>query len=251
MEDTLHIKPDSKILSLSVENRKNITMIKKVDGSNYSVRQDRKRYFFPHEWLAFEKLLRLPKQRLFFLTALHTGARAMEILHLQPSSFDFERGTITFSVVKHRTAKKNFYATGRSRTFFVSKDYLKEVKKYLVKNKLEGNTYIFLDNNKLPSNYSELSNNEKKKYYEGVKSSYAITLKNKLKKVGIIDYYNFSLHNIRKTYGNWMRIFDIKIEELCYRLGHDVDTYLLHYGSSLIFTSPERLEIMRIMGDVR
>ena len=82
--------------------------------------------------------------------------------------------------------------------------------------------------------------------------AYSGLLKRKLKKANISDWYNFSLHNIRKTYGNWIRIYDsIKIDELCYRLGHDINTFIIHYGSSLIFTQQERIEIMKIFGDVK
>ena len=76
-------------------------------------------------------------------------------------------------------------------------------------------------------------------------------LKSKLRKIGIEDWYNFSLHNIRKTYGMWMRTFNIELAELCYRMGHDMDTFLAHYGSSLIFTDIERRKIQTIMGDVK
>jgi hypothetical protein len=34
-------------------------------------------------------------------------------------------------------------------------------------------------------------------------------------------------------------------------MGHDMDTYLAHYGSSLIFTDEERRKISKIMGDVK
>ena len=48
-----------------------------------------------------------------------------------------------------------------------------------------------------------------------------------------------------------MRIFDIDMLELCYRMGHDYDTFKEHYGSSLIFTDSERKRILKIMGDVK
>ena len=175
----------------------------------------------------------------------------MELLHLKPSSFDFERFTVTFTVVKQRKAKKQFYAIGKTRAFFVSKDYLKEVKRYITKNKIEDNKYLFLDNDKLPANYDQLDNKEKKKIYQKTEVAYNQLLKRKLKAAGIKDWKAFSLHNIRKTYGNWMRIYDIKIEEICYRMGHDMETFMSNYGSSLIFTPGERQSIMKIMGEVK
>jgi integrase len=229
-----------------------IVIIKKSDGKNYSVRRDRHRYFFPDEWEKFIKIDN-SKHYLYFLTSLHTGGRSMEILHLKPKNFDFnkDRPTIEFEVIKQRKAKKNFYATGKTRRFFVSSDYIKEVKKYVTKYKIDSNDYIFLNKKDLPNNYDELSNLEKKKYYQKTEVAYNQLLKRRLKSSGITDWRSFSLHNIRKTYGNWMRIYDIKTEEICYRLGHDFETYLTHYGSPLIFTPQDKIKIMQIMGNVK
>ena len=223
----------------------------KKDGKKYSVRNDRTRYFFPYEWNKFYNSLKNEKHKMLFLTLIHTGARIMEALHLRPLDINFERETITLSVTKHRTAKKNIYGIGKKRTFFVSKKYLKEIKKFIKKNNVADKDYLFLNNDELPANYEELSNKDKKIYFKKKSVSYRELLKRKLKKINIKDFYNISLHNIRKTYGNSMRTFNIEMAELCYRMGHDMDTYLSHYGSSLIFTPSERLEIIKILGDVK
>ena len=223
----------------------------KSDGKNYSVRNDRRRYFFPDEWNNFIKLITNKEHRFFFLTCLHTGGRIMEVLNLRHSDLDVERGTINFAIVKQRKAKKNFYATGKSRGFFVSSEFLAEYKSFIRGKTIKPNDYIFLDNSKLPANYSELPNEERKKYYVSKVVAYSNMLKRKLKKAGIKDWYNFSPHNLRKTYGMWMRTYNKDMGELCYRMGHDMDTYIAHYGSSLIFTDEERRKIQRIMGDIK
>jgi integrase len=241
-----------KNLSLNPKNEEGIYTIIKSDGKKYSVRSDRRRYFFPHEWKAFVKTLDTDsKHYILFLISLHSGARIMEVLHLKPINFDFERKTITLEVIKQRKAKKNFYATGKSRTFFISENCLSEVKRYIKKNNIPPNSYLFLDNEKLPGNYDSLSNTEKKKYYQNTEIAYAQMFKRKVKKAGISDWKQFSLHNIRKTYGNWMRLYEIRMEEICYRMGHDFETYLTHYGSSLIFNPNEKMDIMKIMGDIK
>jgi len=242
-----------KILNLVKTNEEGILSGIKEDGSKYSVRLDRRRYFFPNEWKVFIKTLdEGSKHHILFLILLHSGARIMEALHIKPKNFNFERNTIHFDVIKQRKAKKTFYATGKSREFFISDNCMKEVKKYIRKNSIPDNNYLFLDNSKLPENYDSLSNIDKKRYYGKTETAYSQMFKRKMKKSGIKDWMQFSLHNIRKTYGNWMRAYNvIKPEDLCYRMGHDLETYISHYGSSLIFTEQERQEIMKIMGEIR
>lgn len=240
-----------KKLKLNHTNIENISMGTRNNGIMYTVRNDRHRYFFPKEWNSFIKTIKNDKHYIFFLTLLHTGARVMETLHLKPINFNITRSTITLNVVKQRKAKKQFYAIGKTRTYFVSEKYIKEVKKYIETNNISDNNYLFLNNLILPEDYDKLSNTDKKKHYISTENSYFQLFKRKLKSAGINDWRNFSLHNIRKTYGNWMRIYEIKTEEICYRLGHDFNTYLIHYGSPLIFTSQEKLEIMNIFGQVK
>jgi len=223
----------------------------KSNEVKYSVRTDRRRYFFPEEWESFMNQIKRKEHRFFFITLLHTGARVMEALNLKYEDIDVERGSINFKIVKQRKAKKHFNSLGKSRGFFVASNFIKEYKSFIRGKVINSKDYIFLDNKKLPKNYDSLDNKDKKKYYISKLVSYSYLLKRKLKKTQIKDFYNFSLHNIRKTYGMWMRTFNKEMSELCYRMGHDMDTYIAHYGSSLIFTEAERRKIVKIMGDVR
>ncbi len=220
-------------------------------GIKYSVRVDRRRYFFPGEWENFMKQIKNPEHRFFFITSIHTGGRAMEILNLRHKDINVERETINFSVVKQRKAKKNFMASGKSRGFFVASNFIKEYKSFIRGRKINSEDYVFLDNSNLPKNYNSLNNEDRKKYFVSRYVAYDQLFKRKLKKTDIEDWYNFSLHNLRKTYGMWMRTFDKDMTELCYRMGHDIDTYMAHYGSSLIFTDLERRKISKILGDVK
>lgn len=223
----------------------------KSDGRNYTVRNDRRRYFFPDEWNKFINSFNDKTHKFFFITALHTGGRIMEILNLKYGDLDPERGVVKFKIVKQRKAKKDFYAIGKSRGFFVASNFIKEYKSFIRNRTINPKDYIFLDNKKLPKDYNKLDNSDRKKYYVSKVVAYSNLLKRKLKKIGIKDYYNFSPHNLRKTYGMWMRTFNIEMGELCYRMGHDMDTFIAHYGSSLIFTDNERRKIANIMGDVK
>lgn len=240
-----------RILSLIPSDKEGVLVGECKNGIKYSVRQDRRRYFFPDEWELFINLIKDKTHKFFFLTSLYTGGRIMEVLNLKYEDIDVERGTVNFSIVKQRKAKKNFYAVGKSRGFFVSSEFIKEYKSFCRGRTINQKYYIFLDNVNLPANYNELDNSQRMKYYTSKKVSYSLMLKHKLKKAGIKDWFNFSPHNIRKTYGMWMRTFNLEMGELCYRMGHDMDTFIAHYGSSLIFTDNERRKIAKIMGEVK
>lgn len=223
----------------------------RADGRKYTVRADRHRYFFPDEWTKFINEINDDKNKLFFESLLYTGGRAMEVLNLRVIDLDLERETVRFTVTKQRVAKRNSAAISKYRTFFISSSYVKRLKTYIRKNRLEPENYIFLNVNKIPRDYASLSNKDKKKYYNGHKTIYHRLMKRALKRAGIEDWKNFSLHNVRKTYGQWMRIFDLPLEELCYRMGHDTETFLTHYGSSLVFTPQDKIKIMNIFGQVK
>ena len=75
-------------------------------------------------------------------------------------------------------------------------------------------------------------------------------MKRALVRAGIKDYYNFSLHNIRKTTGNWLKALGVSAEEICLRLGHDFNTYLKHYGSATLFDRVDRIEMIKILGRI-
>ena len=231
---------------------KNLAVIKLKNGKNYSVRQDRTRYFFPQEWDKFISTFKNDKSILLYNTLLNTCARIMEALHLKPSNFDFQRETITFEVVKSRKAnKKLLFASGKKRSFFVSDKYIKLVKAYVKKYNIASDDYLFINKQELPENYATLTNLEKNKYFKKTKVSYHMLMKSHLKKANITNYQDFSLHNIRKTYGNWMRTFNIDMQELCYRLGHDYETFMSNYGSSLMFNESDKIKIRNIMGNVK
>lgn len=240
-----------KILKLIKSDKEGIRTGINSRGVKMQVRDDRRRYFFPDEWTSFINQFKNKEHKFFYLTLLHTGGRIMEVLNLRHKDIDVERGTVNFTVVKQRKAKKNLYASGKSRGFFVASEFIKEYKSFIRGITINQKYYIFLDNEKLPKDYDSLDNYERKKYYYSRFVAYSMMLKRKLKLAGIEDYYNFSPHNIRKTYGMWMRTFNKDMMELCYRMGHDMDTYIAHYGSSLIFTDNERRKIAKIMGEVK
>ena len=150
----------------------------------------------------------------------------------------------TTTEIWHRSAKKG-ETKPTPRDISLSSQFMKKLKKFIMKNKLKEGDYLFLDNSK------EYSKREDLKRETG-KHKVAISqlMKRALKKTKIKDWYNFSLHNCRKTHGMWLKALDVKFEEICKRLGHDANTYLKHYGSADIFDRRDRQMMIKILGDV-
>lgn len=214
----------------------------KSDGTRYSVRDFRNRYFFPDEWKEFLKRIKQGKVFIFELLMM-TGARIEEALCIKESNLREDRKYLTLFVTKIKAKKKETKPTPRD--IVLSSQFIKKMKKYIQENNIKEGQYLFLDNSKVYNTRAELKKETKSK-------AVAISqmMKRALKKSGIKDYWNFSLHNIRKTHGMYLKAMDIKFEEICKRLGHDANTYLKHYGSSDVFTRADKQEIIKILGDV-
>ncbi len=196
----------------------------KSNGIKYSVRDDRNRFFYPNEWLDFYNSIK-PEKRYIFETLIQTGGRIEEILNLKPRDFDWDRKNLTLRVTKIKARKGE--SIGKARTINVSSQYMRKIKSYISKNKIKDNDFLFLV----------------------TKQSVWQMMRRKLKGV-VKDDWNFGLHNIRKTHGNWLKALDIPAEEICLRLGHDYNTYLKHYGSPNIFDRKDKLLMIKILGDV-
>lgn len=197
----------------------------KSDGTKYSVRDDRSRYFFPEEWERFFAALNSKKQPIFDVL-INTGARIDEALNIKPKDFDWERNNLTLRVTKRKASKGE--RIGKPRTFVISSQFARRMRKYISDNKIGDDELMF-----------KIS-----------QQAVFQMLKRTLKKIEIKDWYNFSLHNIRKTHGNYLKAMGIDSGEICYRLGHDLNTFLKHYGSANIFDRKDKTGMIKILGDV-
>lgn len=195
------------------------------DGRKYSVRDDRSRYFFPEEWEKFNNSLRDMNKPIFDVL-INTGARIMESLNIKPKDFDWERNNLTLRVTKMKVAKGE--RIGKPRTFAISSQLARRMRKYINDNKIK-------DDEKLFSFTSQ--------------SVYQL-MRSKLKNIGFKDYQQFSLHNIRKTHGNYLKAMGVDSGEICYRLGHDLNTFIKHYGSANVFDRKDKIGMIKILGDV-
>ena len=206
------------------------------DGRTYTLRRQKNKYLYPEEWNKFISSLH-EKNKLIFEFLIGTGARIEETLFFKKTDLmDDKRKVITLIVTKVK-AKKGEQGMGTPRTFAISS------KLY---NKLQREEYL----------YPFLKLNEKKKYNEmklmtkhkqvGIRNLF----KRKLKDIGIKDWKLYTLHNIRKTHGMWLKELKINMTEICNRLGHDAETFRKHYGSSGVFERKDKLEMIKILGDI-
>lgn len=216
----------NKRLSLTQDNeREGMRKGVRSNGKVYSVRDDRSRYFFPDEWNRFYNALREEKRPIFDVL-INTGARIEEALNIKAGDFDWERCTLTLRVTKTKASKGE--RSGKKRSFVISPQFARRMRKYISENNLKEQDFLF--------------GQTKQAVYQLMRR----TLKNENFK----DWYDFSLHNIRKTHGNWLKALDIKAEEICLRLGHDYNTYLRHYGSASIFDRKDKQLMLDILGEV-
>lgn len=197
----------------------------KSNGTKYSVRTDRSSYFFPEQWERFLNVIKDEKKPIFDVL-INTGARIEESLNIKPEDFDWERNNLTLRVTKTKAAKGE--SVGKKRTFQVSSQFSRRMRKYINDNKIENGKVLF----------------------PVTKQAVSQMFKRGLQKAEFKDWYMFSLHNIRKTHGNWLKALEVPAEEICLRLGHDFNTYLKHYGSASIFDRKDKLLMIKILGDV-
>ena len=195
------------------------------DGQKYSVRDDRSRYFFPNEWEKFYNSLREINKPIFDVL-INTGARIAEVLHIKPKDFDWERNNLTLRVTKMKAAKGE--RIGKPRTFAISSQFIRRMRKYINENRIGDDEELF-----------------------SITSQAVYQLmRRKLKQLEFKDWQQFSLHNIRKTHGNYLKAMVIDSGEICYRLGHDLNTFIKHYGSANVFDRKDKIGIVKILGDV-
>lgn len=215
-----------------VEGKEGLFVGTKSDGKTYTVRADRHRYFFPDEWLRFMSELKESK-KILFETLLQTGGRIEEILNIKPEHFIWETNSVTLTVTKSKASKgESKILGGQRRSFGVSSQYIRKIRKHIRDNQIPDDQIIF------------------KVTKQGVSQLFKKTLK----KAGLKEW-EFSLHNIRKTSGMWLKTVqrrgvDLDVSEICMRLGHDHNTFLKHYGSPSIFTDQQRDKIVDILGDM-
>lgn len=208
----------------------------KRGNENYTVRNNRNRYFFPDEWKAFYDSLdngnkKLNRRQITFNLLLNTGARIMEIQHIEISDIDLDRGNIMLRVTKKIINRPGIQKTGISkpRVVSISSQLVKFLRKVISQYELKGD-------DKLPILTTSGANQALERCLESLK---------------IPDFKMFSLHNVRKTNENWLLALGVDFYKMIKQLGHSPNVSMKHYISSDIFSFEEKKEINEILGDLR
>jgi len=188
------------------------------------MKQDTNRFFFPDEWNKFIKSIQKSKQLMLYELQFQTGARFDEVMHTRPMDFDFERNNLR--IWKTKTKARKGETVGKPRTISLSSDFSKKIKRFC--------------GDKKPDDY----------LFKVSQAGYNQLIKRKVKSFGIVDWKNFSSHNIRKTHGMYLKSLGIDIAEICTRLGHDYNTYIKHYGSADVFSEKDMRAIRDLLGDL-
>lgn len=204
------------------ENLKSLT---RKNGRNYTLRDNKDRFFFPKEYMTFFEMLK-SKQKHAVTVLLNTGARHMEARHIKVSDCDLTNNRIVLRVTK--TKAKKGEKKGRPRIIPISGKFAKYLRKHIRDLKLNDNDYLgILSNSSLNTAYKKAA-----------------------KKAGITDYWNIGSHTFRKTNGNWLKALGVDGGEICTRLGHDYNTFLSSYASPDIFTWEDKNMMRDILGDL-
>jgi integrase len=210
----------------------------KKNGLKYIIRKNRNEYFLPQDWKKF--MNSIPDHhiyKLLFEFLIVTGARIDEALHFKKTDLiDRDRLKIRLRVTKRKAKVFEESEEGKPRTFKITKSLYRKLEKI-------NSLYIFLDINE------NMSLEESKKITFKKSCNVRDYLKRHLRKIGVNEKL-YSLHNIRKTCGMWLKALGEKESEICLRLGHNADTFRKHYGSSNSFDSRDRKEIDKLIGEV-
>ena len=203
MCNTMEIEPQFKI-------------VKTKSGKNYTVRNNRDRFFYPGEWGKFYDALK-PMQKYTFNFLINTGARINEARHVEKFDVDLERKRIVLRVTKVKAKKKE--RAPRPRIIPISTQFAKFLKK-----------------------------NPEGKILSTPAAN--IAMKKALQRAGIKDWQMFSIHNIRKTLETWLMALDVDGLKITAHIGHSMVVAAGSYISADVFSWEEKSKIRMIIGDL-
>jgi integrase len=197
--------------------------ITRKDGKEYTLREDKMRFFFPDEWKSFYDVLK-KKQKITFEFLINTGARISECRGMRVADVDFERN----SVIIRNTKTRNKDGTRKIRVISISGKFVKFLK-----------SLIKSYNLKLEDSFPVLS----------IPAS-NIAMNKALKIVGIKDRENFSVHSVRKTLEVWLLTLGIDSLKVAKHMGHTIQIAQKYYVSPDTFSWEDKNQIREIIGNL-
>jgi integrase len=199
------------------------SIIQRKDGTSYTLREDKMRYFFPDEWCAFFDLLK-PKQKITFHFLINTAARINEIRGLTLGDIDFDRN----SIVIRNTKSRNKDGTKKIRAIPISSQFTKYLKSI-------SKEYNLKSEDKFPILSTPAAN---------------IAMQKALTKLEIKDKDNFSVHSIRKTTEGWLLALGIDSLKVAKYVGHTIAIAQKYYVSPEVFSYEDRKLMREVIGDL-
>lgn len=181
-------------------------------------KEDKYRFFYPPEWeKMFDYLNKNGKVTARFM--INTGCRIMEARgFFSDPVFDNERKNITLIHTKVRARLKE--KSPRARTIPVSKSFFQQLKRDIEKRRI-------------------LSTN-----------AFNIQIRNACKTAAITKYWQFSSHNIRKTFGTWLLSLGIDGFKLAKHLGHTPNELARDYATNDVFNHKDKQIMRSILRDL-
>jgi len=200
-----------------------ISKIVRKDGKEYTLREDKLRFFFPDEWMAFYDKLK-PKQKITFEFLINTGARINEVRGIRVADIDFERN----SIIIRNTKSRNKDGTRKIRVISISNKFKKYLKTLIKKYELS-----------LKDNFPILST-----------PAANIGMTKALEKANIKDKENFSVHSVRKTTEVWLLALNIDSLKVAKHIGHTIAVAQKYYVSPDTFSWEDKKTMRQIIGDL-
>jgi integrase len=192
--------------------------------NKYHLKEDKKIYLKPKRWKEFFSLLS-EKQQPYFKIVIATGGRINEVCNVCWKDIDEEEKSLKFRITKVKAVKGE--KRPEPRTIIVSTELIDWLKRY--------------------KNTFKLRIDEP--FVQMTKVGIDKIIKTKLKEIGMLNWKDFSSHNLRKTHGNWLKACGVDGSEIASRLGHDMNTMLKHYVSSNLFNAEDITLIKDILTD--
>lgn len=210
--------------SMQVGTRVTTIGINKGKETQYSVRDNRDRFFYPNEWTKFFDSL-LPSQQFTFEFLINTGGRINECRHVKKEDIELAPyPRLQFKVTKIKARKKE--KKPKPRPMLISTTFAKKIKKEIKD---------LADSDCIPILSTPGAN---------------IAMKKALKLAGIRDWHMFSVHNIRKTIATWLLALGADGFKVAQYLGHDANTLRTSYASPDVFSFEEKSVMKLIIGDL-